>query len=181
VGHYTSSRLPRQEPLALRSGGHAQRGLTDSYTASYVPEVASMALDPGWALPAAAGRYAGLVPSGRVYILPVQMSETDPQAGPPSDRTEQRHVAIVNGAASSPEGRDGQQEVVAGLQRSIDQLPLETDVMAGPVSRLRATLGFPSRDRSVAIRPGGTSAASASPDRVEGPRQACRRYCRPRP
>jgi hypothetical protein len=74
-------------------------GLTDSYTSSAVPDVTAMALDPGWALPAAAGRYVGLVPSGRVYILPVEFLQEDAQTGAQTDRKEQRHVAILDGAA----------------------------------------------------------------------------------
>lgn len=76
-----------------------QLGMTDSYVGSQVPDMAAMAPDSGWALPASAGRYAGMVPSGRIYILPVHISETDTQTGLQSERTEQRHVAIVNDTA----------------------------------------------------------------------------------
>lgn len=73
----------------------ASTGLTDAYTVSTVPDVAAMALDPGWALPAS--RYAGMVPSGRVYILPLEYSESD--TGFEDNHTDQVHVSVLDGAA----------------------------------------------------------------------------------
>jgi hypothetical protein len=70
-------------------------GYTDAYTVSTVPDVAAMALDPGWALPAS--RYVGTVPSGRVYILPLTYSESD--TGFNDSHTDQVHVSVLDGAA----------------------------------------------------------------------------------
>jgi hypothetical protein len=74
-------------------------GYTDSQTTACIPDMSAMALDPGWALPAAVGRYAGMVPTGRIYILPVQQTDTDPNDNYNQTRTDQVHVAIVGGAA----------------------------------------------------------------------------------
>jgi hypothetical protein len=85
-----------QECLSFMQAGG---GLTKDCRFEVVPDVASMALDPGWVLPEGSGRYAGLAPKGRIYILPVEMNETDPGAGINDKRTSQVHAAIVDSKA----------------------------------------------------------------------------------
>ena len=72
------------------------QGLTDNYSVSAVPDVAAMAPDPGWALPA--GRYTGLVPTGRRYILPLEFTQSDPAVGVQTVNS-QVHVTILDGTA----------------------------------------------------------------------------------
>ena len=78
----------------VRNLGHA-----DSQTTDYIPDVSAIDLDPGWALPATVGRYAGMVPTGRIYISLVQQTDTDLNDNYNQTRTDQVHVAIVGGAA----------------------------------------------------------------------------------
>jgi ABC-type Fe3+ transport system substrate-binding protein len=74
-------------------------GLTDAYNNTSVPDVAAMAPDPTWALSAGSGRYAGMVPTGRVYILPVTTTQLDPNAGLNYTATNQVHVAVLDNRA----------------------------------------------------------------------------------
>jgi len=71
--------------------------LTENYQASYVPDVAAMALDAGWALSADSGRYAGVVPAGRTYIVPVELTESD--LGFSNNTTAQYHATVLDGRA----------------------------------------------------------------------------------
>jgi hypothetical protein len=73
--------------------------ITDSDTWSAVPDVTAMAIDKGWALSPKSGRYAGMIPTGRAYIVPLQWSESDPSTGLNDSSPHQVHVAIVNGTA----------------------------------------------------------------------------------
>ncbi|WP_133378944.1 hypothetical protein [Klenkia marina] len=77
--------------------GIERSGATDNYRVDYVPDVASMAIDPGWALGATSGRYAGLVPSGRNYILPVAINESDLSFS--NSTTAQMHASVLDGRA----------------------------------------------------------------------------------
>jgi hypothetical protein len=70
-------------------------GATDSYSISNVPDIASMALDPGWAVPS--GRFQGVIPEGRTYILALEISETD--VGYSDAHTNQVHVSVLDGVA----------------------------------------------------------------------------------
>jgi hypothetical protein len=56
-----------------------------------------MAPDPGWSL--IGTRYAGLVPEGRTYILPLDIAQTDPSVGLDRKDSAQVHATILNGAA----------------------------------------------------------------------------------
>lgn len=75
--------------------GFANMGFTDDFSVSFVPDVAAMAVDEGWALPS--GRYEDLVPSGRVYIVPLEVSESD--VGYSNQSTQQVHVSIIDARA----------------------------------------------------------------------------------
>lgn len=77
--------------------GLSNTGFTENYRADYVPDVMAMAPDAGWALGATSGRYAGLAPSGRIYILPVDISETD--VGYSNSTTSQLHVSVLDDRA----------------------------------------------------------------------------------
>ncbi|KQS66239.1 hypothetical protein [Modestobacter sp. Leaf380] len=72
-------------------------GITDDFRLDAQPDVASMALDDGWALPD--GRYAGLVPTGRVYALTVTFTESDVTGGAPQGQDTPVHVAVLDGEA----------------------------------------------------------------------------------
>ncbi len=74
-----------------------ETGYTDAYSLSAVPDVAAMAPDPGWALPD--GRYAGVVPDGRTYIVPVTFDYSDPTLGIRDSFTNQLHVTVLDEAA----------------------------------------------------------------------------------
>lgn len=70
-------------------------GLANAYTESDVPDVSAMSPDPDRPVPASS-RYAGLEPSGRVYILPDESTESNPRTGLNETVTAQVHVTIWN-------------------------------------------------------------------------------------
>lgn len=68
-------------------------GYTDAYRLSYTPDVDAIAPDPGWQVPD--GRYAGLVPDGETYLVPVEVRETD--TGYAADFEADVHVTQLDG------------------------------------------------------------------------------------
>lgn len=73
-------------------------GLSTEYTETVVPDVAAMTLDPDWSLPDT--RYAGLAPTGRTYIVPIEVTQNDPNAGLVDETySAEVHATILNGVA----------------------------------------------------------------------------------
>jgi hypothetical protein len=74
-------------------------GASDETVVNVVPDVTQMALDPGWSVSAPGGRYDGFTPTGRVYILPIQYTETDPVYGYNQTDSYQVHAAVLDDRA----------------------------------------------------------------------------------
>ncbi|MEI4273128.1 hypothetical protein TEK04_15485 [Klenkia sp. LSe6-5] len=70
-------------------------GLTDDYTAEYEADTDAMAPDDGWTLAADAGRYAGLQPSGQVFVLPVDVTQSF--GGTTDSYAADLHAAVLDG------------------------------------------------------------------------------------